>query len=76
MNRTVSYLRKIGVLIAGIPVFVLGIILIPLPGPGVLVCLAALFILALEFEWAKAPLERTKAEAQKIIEQSKNRRKT
>lgn len=36
----------------GFPVVILGIILVPLPGPGLLVMFAGLFILSTEFEWA------------------------
>ncbi len=73
MKKAVLYARKIGVLLIGLPLFAVGIILIPLPGPGLLVCFAALFILSLEFEWAKPYLERVKTEYKKIMEKSKER---
>lgn len=41
------------VLVVSLPLFALGIILIPLPGPGLLVSLLALVILSLEFEGAR-----------------------
>lgn len=54
MNKFVwSMLRKFAVLIVGVPLVILGLILIPLPGPGLLVTLAGLFILSLEFKWAE-----------------------
>ena len=71
MSKTISYLRKIGAILIGVPLLIVGIILIPLPGPGLVICFAALFILASEFEWAKPHLERAKAEARKIIDKSK-----
>jgi uncharacterized protein (TIGR02611 family) len=49
----------------------LGIILIPLPGPGILVVLLGLFILSLEFEWAKNYLEKGKTIHHKAIEKAK-----
>ncbi|CAN5374946.1 hypothetical protein BH24ACT7_BH24ACT7_04330 [soil metagenome] len=52
-SRTRSISRKVGVLLVGVPVLLLGIALIPLPGPGTLVVLAGLAILSLEFAWAE-----------------------
>lgn len=52
-NQAISLVRKAVVLTIGIPVLLLGIALIPLPGPGLLVTLLGLFILSLEFQWAK-----------------------
>jgi hypothetical protein len=43
--------------LVGFPLLVVGIILIPLPGPGVLVSLLAFFVLSLGFDWAKKYLE-------------------
>ncbi len=45
-------LFKIGVAVVGTAVLVLGIVLIPYPGPGWLVVFAGLAILATEFTWA------------------------
>jgi uncharacterized protein (TIGR02611 family) len=45
-------LFRIGVAVVGAAVLVLGIILIPYPGPGWLVVFAGLAILATEFSWA------------------------
>jgi uncharacterized protein (TIGR02611 family) len=60
MKRLVKYARKIFVALAGTVVLIIGIILIPLPGPGLLVCLAAFLIYSLEFEWFKPHVERTR----------------
>jgi uncharacterized protein (TIGR02611 family) len=48
----VSLTRKIGVLVIGLPLLVLGVALIPLPGPGTVLILAGLAVLSLEFAWA------------------------
>ncbi len=63
----------------GIPVVVLGIILIPVPGPGLLVTLLGLLILSLEFEWAKnyvikvkMLLRKVTASARKKLEDAKS----
>jgi uncharacterized protein (TIGR02611 family) len=45
--------RWILITVAGTTVTLLGIILLPLPGPGSLVILVGLTILAVEFEWAR-----------------------
>ena len=45
-------LFRIGVAVIGTAVLVVGIILIPYPGPGWLVVFAGLAILATEFSWA------------------------
>ncbi len=57
--------------IIGFPVLILGLILIPLPGPGILVTLAGLFILAIEFEWAKKHHQRIRDQFKKLIKMSK-----
>jgi uncharacterized protein (TIGR02611 family) len=43
----------------GFLIVVVGIIMIPLPGPGLLVVAAGLAVLALEFAWAENLLEQT-----------------
>jgi uncharacterized protein (TIGR02611 family) len=59
-TKPFSLIRKLLVLAVGLPVLVLGLILIPLPGPGILLSLLGLIILSLEFEWAKRPADRMK----------------
>ncbi len=57
----------------GLPLLVVGIILVPLPGPGILVMLIALTVLSFEFDQAKGPLDKAKATLKKIYEKSKER---
>jgi uncharacterized protein (TIGR02611 family) len=66
MNKPVKVARKIGALIIGIPLLVLGIILIPLPGPGLVVSALGLLVLSYEFDWARRHLESVKAQIKKI----------
>lgn len=73
MKKTIKALRKIGVLLVGIPVLILGIILVPAPGPGLLVIVAGLFILSLEFEWAQKYLDNARAKLKGIYDHSKQR---
>lgn len=58
-HRQRSTLARIGVVGLGFVLLVLGVILVPLPGPGVVVMAAGLFLLALEFSWAERLLVRT-----------------
>jgi len=73
MSKGVGLLRKVAVLIIGIPILIIGIILIPLPGPGLLVCFFGLFILSFEFEFAEKHLQKVKSGLRKIYEESKKR---
>lgn len=66
-------LRVMLVSLVGFPLLVLGLILIPAPGPGLLVCLLALLILSTEFPWAKRYQDSLKARLKKIYEESKAR---
>lgn len=53
-GRTV---KKVGVFIVGFAVVAAGIALLALPGPGVLVIIVGLLILATEFDWAQRGLD-------------------
>ena len=52
--------KRIGVTIAGFFVVLVGLILIPLPGPGWLIVFAGLAILATEYVWAERLLNYAK----------------
>ncbi len=58
-HRERSRVVRVGVVLAGFVVLLVGLAMIPLPGPGLLVTAAALAVLALEFAWAESLLERT-----------------
>ncbi|HYH36255.1 MAG TPA: PGPGW domain-containing protein [Candidatus Saccharimonadales bacterium] len=60
MKHPVKYIRKAVIAVVGSLLLILGLILIPLPGPGFLVCFAGVFVLSLEFEWFKPHVERAK----------------
>jgi uncharacterized protein (TIGR02611 family) len=53
--------KRIAVTIAGFTVVVVGIILIPLPGPGWLIVFSGLAILATEYVWARRLLNYAKS---------------
>lgn len=52
-NQTVNTVYKTGVGVVGGGTVALGVVLMPLPGPGALIALGGLGILATEFEGAK-----------------------
>lgn len=51
--------KRIVILIVGIAVLLAGVAMLALPGPGVLVIIVGLAILATEFTWAEKLLDRT-----------------
>lgn len=52
LRRFGRVVRRIVVTIAGVLVTAIGIVLLPLPGPGWLIIFAGLSILATEYTWA------------------------
>ena len=60
MTEISKRMKKVAIAIAGGLVVVLGIVLIPYPGPGWLVVFAGLAILATEFPWARKVLDRAR----------------
>ena len=52
LRRIGRILRRILVTIAGVLVLAIGIVLLPLPGPGWLIIFGGLSILATEYTWA------------------------
>ena len=57
--------RRLGVFVAGTGLVVLGLVLVPLPGPGWAVVIAGLAVLATEFTWAAWLLHHAKRHASK-----------
>ena len=57
LHKTRKALKKSSVAVLGGLVVILGIVLIPYPGPGWLVVFAGLAILATEFDWAQRVLD-------------------
>jgi uncharacterized protein (TIGR02611 family) len=60
ITKSISYARKLVVLVVGGTVLLVGIVMIVTPGPAVLVIPAGLGILALEFVWARTFLGRAR----------------
>jgi uncharacterized protein (TIGR02611 family) len=55
--------KRLAVLVAGLVVVGAGIAMLPLPGPGMIVIIVGLAILATEFAWAERALDRTTSTA-------------
>jgi uncharacterized protein (TIGR02611 family) len=58
----VNHSYRIGVGIVGGLIVALGLVTIPLPGPGWLTVIAGLFVLATEFTWAERLLDFTRGQ--------------
>lgn len=56
-NPATAKLYRVGVFVAGLVIVVVGLLLIPFPGPGWLIVIAGLAIWATEFEKAQRVLE-------------------
>ncbi len=65
-----SYVRRSAVTVVGACLVVGGIVLMPLPGPGILVVVAGLAVLATEYVWARRLLRRAKKEAERAQEEA------
>lgn len=59
--------KRLAVLVAGGAVLLAGVAMLVLPGPGVLVLLVGLMILATEFAWAERALDRTASRASQAM---------
>jgi uncharacterized protein (TIGR02611 family) len=57
--------KRIAVFAVGVLLLVGGVVLLVLPGPGLLVIIAGLAVLATEFAWAEHLLDRAKEQASK-----------
>jgi uncharacterized protein (TIGR02611 family) len=60
-KRQHPVLRKVVVAVIGFVLIAIGTALLVLPGPGIVVILAGIAVLSLEFPWAKALFDRIRA---------------
>ena len=58
MEKLTRHTKKVAIGIIGGIVVVLGLIMVPYPGPGWLVVFAGLAVLATEFDWAQEILDK------------------
>ena len=61
-------LRRALILVVGSTVVLLGVLLLVLPGPGILVIIVGLAILATEFAWAEALLAAARRRAARVVQ--------
>lgn len=67
------WLRRIGVMLAGGAVLIIGIAMIVLPGPAIVMIPVGLAILGLEFAWARRWLRKAKARG-RLLKRRQRRR--
>ena len=58
-----SNVKRLTVLVGGVALLGAGLAMVVLPGPGILVVVAGLAVLATEFAWAERALDRTRSTA-------------
>lgn len=61
-------LKKSAVTILGAALLVVGLAMMVLPGPGILVIVAGLAVLATEYVWARSLLDKARTQAEKVQE--------
>lgn len=74
MKIQLKLAKRFLVSLLGFPVLLIGLILIPLPGPGVLVSALGLLILSTEFDWARTGLEKAKIRIRSIAERANQKK--
>ncbi len=70
MKDLVRLLRRIAVTVVGTVIFVVGVVLLVAPGPGLLVILLALIVFAVEYEWARRHLGAVRARARSAADKA------
>ncbi len=65
-SRTYRWAKRIAVSLIGATVLLIGVAMLVLPGPGLVVILAGLAILGLEYAWARAWLARVKTKGSEL----------
>lgn len=63
--------RRLVVFVVGVSVVVVGLILVPLPGPGWAIVFAGFAILATEFTWAEVVLTKAKRQLARFADKAK-----
>ena len=66
--RTVEQVRRVFRIVVGFTLLLAGVVMIVTPGPGWLVILLGLGLLAAEFVWARRLMDRIKREGDRVRE--------
>ena len=64
--------KRIAVFVLGMALVVGGVAMLVLPGPGILVIIAGLAVLATEFAWAEHLLDKAKEQAEKAKDKAQS----
>lgn len=75
MKKLTATVRKLMILLIGVPITIAGLVLIPLPGPGIVITLVGLYILSFEFMFVKNHKDNYQEKLKKIINQQYTRYK-
>lgn len=67
---------RVLITIAGVAVIAVGVVLLPLPGPGWVVIFAGLGLLATEYDWARRLLAWTRRKASELANRARRKAKT
>lgn len=65
--------KRVGVSIVGFVLIIAGLAMLVLPGPGVLVIIAGLAVLATEYAWAERALDNAKKKAKSAAGKARQR---
>lgn len=76
MSDPLKYARKAAFGIVGVVLIIIGIALLVLPGPGLLVIFAGLFVLSLEFEQAKPYVDKVRTKLKEVSNKAKGASRT
>ncbi len=74
MDRITRATRKILVTILGVTLLIGGVLLLVLPGPGLVVIILGLVVLSWEYEWAKHHLHRARKAHKKAMAKIRQKR--
>ena len=74
LKSSARFAWRLGVLIVGLVLLIMGIIMIFTPGPAVVFIPAGLAVLATEFEWARRILRRVRPLIDAAIEKAKRKK--
>ena len=64
--KTLRQAQRLIVLVVGLTLLLGGIVMLITPGPGLLVIVAGLSLLAVEFVWARRLLDKIKAKSSEV----------
>jgi uncharacterized protein (TIGR02611 family) len=76
LKRSAKFAWRMGVLVVGMFLLIVGIIMIFTPGPAIVFIPAGLAVLATEFQWARRLLHRVRPLIEKAVEKAKQKKES